>query len=71
MRDLLERPKTRVKGKPALTKSLGGLLIRAQRFARCRATTPADCWWAARVIEALEHAYAVARTHGTDTGMSA
>ena len=68
MRDLPERPRHRVQGRQAITRSLGGLLIRAHRYSRCRATLPADQHWAARLIDMLEQAYATARDDkGTPT----
>jgi hypothetical protein len=47
------RPVHRVKGKPALVRSLRGLIIRAHRYAQHRATTPADQVWAAALIDGL------------------
>jgi len=61
MRDLDVRIKSRVKGRPAITRSLTGLLLRAHRFARCRATSRADQHWAARVIDSLTASLVVAR----------
>lgn len=61
MRDLDLRPRPRVKGRPALTRSLAGLLIRACRFAQHRATDRADVLWAGRLIDSLTAALAVAR----------
>jgi hypothetical protein len=52
---------TRVKGRGALTRSLAGLLIRANRFATKRATTREDQVWAGRLIDALTVALRVAR----------
>jgi hypothetical protein len=54
------RPVSRVKGRPALVRSLRGLLIRVHRYGRCRAATSADQAWAAAVIDALFAALAVA-----------
>jgi hypothetical protein len=53
MRDLGFRPQTRVKGRPALLRSLRGLLVRAHRYASARATTDTDRLWSARLIDAL------------------
>lgn len=44
----------RVKGRPAIERSLRATLIRVHRFALARATTPADRMWAARTIAGLE-----------------
>jgi hypothetical protein len=43
----------RVKGRPALERSLRRLLIRVERFGRHRARTPEDMRWCARTIDAL------------------
>lgn len=63
MRDL-GRLLSRVKGKPALVRSLRGLLIRVHRFGRARATSDADRFWTARLIDALEAALEVADPSG-------
>ena len=54
------RPLHRVKGRPALTRRLRGLLIAVHRFSRARATTDADRRWTARMLDALTAALAVA-----------
>lgn len=53
--------RTRVKGRPALVKSLGALLVRVTRFGQHRARTPDDRQWAAAVADAVAQALAVAR----------
>lgn len=50
----------RVRGRAALTRRLGGLLIATHRFARARATTPADRAWAARMLDVLQTALSAA-----------
>lgn len=45
--------RSRVTGRAAIERSLRSLLIRAHRFGRHRATSPADCRWAAQMIDAL------------------
>lgn len=43
----------RVKGRPAIIRSLRSLQIRVARFARYRVTTADDARWAARVGDAI------------------
>lgn len=43
----------RVRGRRVLEKRARGLLIAVHRFGRCRAATPAEVQWAARMIDAL------------------
>jgi hypothetical protein len=40
-------------GRPAIERSIRALLIRVHRFARHRATSPADIHWAAVVLDSL------------------
>lgn len=54
------RPLHRVKGRPALVRSLRSLLLRVHRFGRARATTADDRVWTARVLDQLLAALAVA-----------
>ncbi len=61
MRDCAVRPVHRIKGRPALPRSLAGLLVRVYRFGLHRATTPGDRKWAARVADAVAAALAAAR----------
>ena len=64
-----ERPRctaSRIKGRPALVRSLRGLLLRVHRFGRGRARTPQDMQWAARVLDSLYAALATAE--GTTNG---
>lgn len=56
----------RVVGRPALAKSLAGLLIRVVRFRQHRARTEADQRWADRVSGAVADALAVARDEAID-----
>lgn len=44
---------SRIKGRPALIRSIRSLLVRVARFGRGRAQTRADQLWAARVIDGL------------------
>ena len=44
---------SRVKGKPALVKSLRSLLIRVHRYGRCRARRAEDLQWTAELLDAL------------------
>jgi hypothetical protein len=58
-----ERPRataSRIKGKPAMVRSLRGLLLRVHRYGRGRARTPADITWTARVLDALRETLAAA-----------
>jgi hypothetical protein len=51
-----ERPRataSRLRGRPAIVKSIRSLLIRVSRFGRGRAITPADVAWACRVADGL------------------
>lgn len=61
MRELLgvHQP-SRVRGRPALVRRLRGLLLAVHRYGRHRATTPAECLWAARLIDSLTAALDVA-----------
>lgn len=60
MSGITVRPVHRVKGRPALTRRLRGLLLAVHRFARHRATAPADRAWAARLLDVLSHALDIA-----------
>ena len=54
-----ERPRgvaSRIKGRPALVRSLRGLLLRVHRFGRHRARSRQDMQWAAVRIDALDAA---------------
>jgi hypothetical protein len=53
---------SRIRGRDSIVKSLCGLLIRVHRFGRHRARTAEDLMWAARTIDALYQALAVADT---------
>lgn len=58
-----ERPRgtaSRIKGRPAIVRSLRGLLIRTHRFGHCRARSREDVLWAARTIDVLMLALRVA-----------
>ncbi len=44
---------SRVRGRPALERSIKLLLIRVHRFGRMRAATAADRQWTAKVIDRL------------------
>jgi hypothetical protein len=58
-----EKPRataSRIKGKPAIVRSLRGLLLRVHRYGRGRARTPQDVTWAAHTLDALGDALAVA-----------
>ena len=63
MRDRTMTPAihTRVKGRGALVKRLGGLLIAVHRYGRCRAATADERRWAAVLIDQLNAALLVAR----------
>lgn len=43
----------RTQGRPVLQRRLTALLVAVHRFARCRAASPADQAWAARLIAGL------------------
>jgi hypothetical protein len=58
------KPLTRVKGRPALIRSLRALLIRVHRFGRARAVSQPDRRWAAALIDALTAAVAEAEREG-------
>lgn len=51
---------SRVHGRQVLARRLRGLHIAVHRFARCRARSAADHRWAARLVDALAAALAVA-----------
>ncbi len=51
---------TRVKGRPALVRRLRGLLLAVHRYARHRATAPADRDWCIALLDSLTHAVQVA-----------
>ena len=54
MRELVgSRMSSRVKGRPAILKSLMRLLLRVHRFGRLRASSDDDQRWAARVSDGL------------------
>jgi hypothetical protein len=53
---------SRVKGRPAILKSLRLLLIRVHRFGTLRARSEQDKAWAARTLDALEGTLKVATT---------
>lgn len=53
--------KHRIKGRPALVRSLLGLLVRCHRFGAHRAITDADIRWCAAVLDALTAAADVAQ----------
>ncbi len=61
MSHLACKPRHRVQGRPAITRSLHALYLRTCRFAQHRATDRADVVWAAAVLDALAHALTVAR----------
>jgi hypothetical protein len=64
MRELdSRRCPSRVKGKPALVKSMRALLIRTHRFANHRARSASDVLWAAAVIDALTATLQAAERH--------
>lgn len=50
----MQRVSRRVVGRPALVRSLRGLLRRAHRFSAQRARTRDDLLWAARFVDGLE-----------------
>lgn len=61
----------RVVGRPAIVRSLISLLLRTHRFSAHRATSDADRHWAARTVDALTDALAVARGEGVRTNSPA
>ena len=60
MSGLDARPLHRVKGRPALVRSLRSLLIRVHRFGKGRARTHEDVLWTARTVDVLSAALDVA-----------
>ena len=52
-----ERPRgvaSRIKGKPAIVRSLCGLVIRVHRFGQLRASTEDDRRWAVQLLDDLQ-----------------
>jgi hypothetical protein len=58
----------RVVGRPAIVRSLRGLLLRVHRFGRHRARSRADVMWSARLLDALTDAVATATADDTAGG---
>jgi hypothetical protein len=56
MTDIGFRPQTRVKGRPALTRRLRGLILAVHRYGRHRARTPGERIWTARLLDRLQAA---------------
>ena len=54
---------SRIKGKPAIVKSLRSLLIRTARYGNRRAQRASDFKWTAALLDALTTALQVAETH--------
>jgi hypothetical protein len=52
---------SRVRGKASLIRRLGALLIATHRFGRCRAATPADLVWTAKLMDNLQRTLDEAR----------
>ena len=68
MRELdSRRCPSRVKGRPAIVKSLRALLLRTHRFGRHRARTADDIRWAGALVAALTSALAAAADIDTAT----
>ena len=56
MRDIGAAVQHRIKGRPALVRSLRSLLIRVHRFGKGRARTHEDVLWTARTVDVLSAA---------------
>jgi hypothetical protein len=54
---------SRIKGKPAIVKSLRSLLIRTARYGNRRAQRAADFKWSCCLLDALQIALQVAQSH--------
>lgn len=61
MRDV--RQPRRVVGRPAIERSIRGLIIRTGRFGEHRASSASDRHWAAQVIDALRDLLRIPAQH--------